>query len=367
VSRATTPEQKALVAEVRSFLAGIDRAPLPDDLDERFASLVAYERKLHAAGLAVVSWPERFGGRGMGPVEAAIVSEELGLGGAPETINFIALEVVAPALFRYASDDQLDRWLPPMAGADEVWCQLFSEPDAGSDLASLATKAVRDGDVWVVNGQKVWSTWGQYSHKALLLARTGTPESRHKGIAAFVVDVDTPGLEVRPLRTMTGEAEFAEVFLADVRISDADMVGGETDGWAVAMEMLAGERGPYAVRRASVVRATLEGVYSRARERGVDPLTRDEIARAAVDLHVLDRGRRVWHGQDRCTRGPTGSSTRGRRRSTAGRPRSSAISSVSVFSVFHANRAEGGKWPTPTPRTTTTSASTGSPTSASLS
>jgi alkylation response protein AidB-like acyl-CoA dehydrogenase len=200
----------------------------------------------------------------------------------------VAIEVVAPALLAHASPEQLERWLPPMAPAEDVWCQLFSEPDAGSDLASLATRATRNGDDWLVTGQKVWCTWGQFARRGLLLARTGSPESRHRGITAFVLDMAAPGVEVRPLRTMTGVSEFAEVFLDGASIPDIDRVGPEGGGWGVALAMLAAERGTYAVRRASVIRAALGEVLARARSCPISARARAAVLRATIELHLLD-------------------------------------------------------------------------------
>lgn len=241
--------------EVRRFVAGLGDTPPSDDLAHHFAHLVDVQRALHEAGLAVVSWPTRWGGRGLPPVAAAVVADEMGRTGAPEVINFVALEVVAPGLMAHASEEQLDAWLPPMASADRIWCQMFSEPDAGSDLAGLRTAATADCDGWRLSGSKVWCTWGQFADYGLCLARTGPRESRHRGITAFVVDMRSRGIEVRPLRSMTGSEEFAEVLLDDVVVAATDVVGEVGGGWAVAMSMLAAERGTYAVRRASVVRA----------------------------------------------------------------------------------------------------------------
>lgn len=274
--------------EVAGLIGRLDRRPLPHDLDERFGRLAEAQKQLHAAGLAVVAWPEKYGGRGMGPAEAAVVAGALGRAGAPETINFVALEVVAPALLRYASEEQLGRWLSPMAPADEVWCQLFSEPDAGSDLTSLRTRAVADGDEWVITGSKVWCTWGQFAQRGLLLARTGTAEARHKGISAFVVDMRVPGIDVRPLRTMTGVSEFAEVHFDGARVPSLDMVGGVDEGWLVALEMLMAERGPYAVRRASVLRGALVALHDAARRRHLEPLQRQVVVEATIAMELLE-------------------------------------------------------------------------------
>ena len=225
----------------------------PLDLVERFTWLVDFQRRLHEAGLAVVGWPERFGGRDLRPSMPSRWPSASGGREPPKLVNFVATEVVAPALLAFAEEDQLKRWLPPIASAEDVWCQLFSEPDAGSDLASLRTKATFDGEVWRISGAKVWSTWAQFAQKGLLLARTGPLDTRHRTIGAFVIDMEQPGIEVRQVVTMTGAAEFAEVVFTDAIVQPEDVVGEVDKGWAVAMRMLENERGPYAMRRVAVL------------------------------------------------------------------------------------------------------------------
>lgn len=277
-----------LVEEVRRFVAANPVDALPHDLDARFAWLVDYQRRQHAAGLAVPAWPARWGGRDLALDEAIVVLEELGRARSPELINFVAVEVLAPALMAFVDEARLAAWLPPMASADVVWCQLFSEPDAGSDLASLRTRATPDGDGWRINGRKVWSTWAQFADKGVLLARTGPSESRHRGITAFVLDMRRPGIEVHPLVTMTGAAEFAEVTFDDVYVGPEGLVGEVDGGWAVALHVLANERGPYALRRAAVLRAAMEGVRQLAR-RAASSAARRRVVDAHVAMWLLDR------------------------------------------------------------------------------
>jgi alkylation response protein AidB-like acyl-CoA dehydrogenase len=278
-----------LTAEVEAFLATNPPGRPPADLAERFAWLVDYQRRVHEAGLAVVSWPVELGGRGLGPFEAIEVAEAMGRGKAPELINFVATEVVAPALRAHSTPEQVARWLPPMASAEVVWCQLFSEPDAGSDLASLRTRAVRDGGGWRITGRKVWSTWGQFAHKGLLLARTGDTALRHKSITAMVIDMDQPEVEVRPLVTMTGVAEFAEVAFDGAWVDDRDVVGEEGGGWAVALQMLENERGPYALRRVAVLGAGLERLTERARRAALPRAARERLVDAWISMFLLER------------------------------------------------------------------------------
>jgi len=178
--------------------------------------------------------------------------------------------------------------MPKMAAAEEIWCQLFSEPDAGSDLTSLRTRAERVDAGFRVDGQKVWSTWAQYARWGLLLARTGTAEARHRGITAFVIEMDRPGIAVRPLTTMTGSAEFAEVFFDGLLVPEDAVIGDVDGGWAVAQVILTAERGPYAVRRAAVIGAALQRVLAMARTRDLDPTTRDLVARAVTGFRLLE-------------------------------------------------------------------------------
>jgi alkylation response protein AidB-like acyl-CoA dehydrogenase len=285
---ALTPDQEALVEDVRAFLDNEPEAPAFKNLDDRFSYLVDYQRRLNEARLAVPAWPAELGGRGLDVAEAAVVSRALGLGGAPELINFVGTDVVGPALLRFATPEQLRAWMPKMAAAEEIWCQLFSEPDAGSDLTSLRTRAERVDAGFRVDGQKVWSTWAQYARWGLLLARTGTVEARHRGITAFVIEMDRPGIAVRPLTTMTGSAEFAEVFFDGLLVPEDAVIGDVDGGWAVAQVILNAERGPYAVRRAAVIGAALQRVLAMARTRDLDPTTRDLVARAVTGFRLLE-------------------------------------------------------------------------------
>jgi alkylation response protein AidB-like acyl-CoA dehydrogenase len=281
-------QQERLAAEVAAFLASDGPVPHFTSLDHRVGYLRGFQRRLNELGLAVPAWPQRYGGRDLPPDRAAIVANALGAGGAPELINFVGTDVLGPALLRFGRPEDLDRWLPPMAAADEIWCQLFSEPEAGSDLASLRTRAQRRPDGrWVVDGQKVWSTWAQYATWGFLLARTGAPNSRHRGISAFVLRMDLPGIAVRPLTTMTGSAEFAEVFFADVVLPPDALIGDVDGGWAVANVILAAERGPYAVRRAAVIGAALQRVLTAARGQALDVTRRQQAVHAYIDFRLL--------------------------------------------------------------------------------
>jgi alkylation response protein AidB-like acyl-CoA dehydrogenase len=242
------PRREAFRAEVRAFL---EREWEPDRyLHEirRLGSVAAgppagaWHAKLQEARLVAPHWPERYGGRGLGLPERLIVTEELVRWGAPGPGNPIALGWAGPTLLRFGTETQRTRYLLPMLEGTEIWCQLFSEPDAGSDLAGLSTRAERDGDEFIVSGQKIWSSLAHRAHFGILLARTNAEAPKHQGLTYFIIDMHQPGIEVRPIRQMTGEAEFCEVFLAEARVP-ADGVVGEIDqGWRVAVGTLMNER-----------------------------------------------------------------------------------------------------------------------------
>jgi len=226
----------SLTTRVEEFLAGHDPATT-----DRWEFL----RARFDAGLARLDWPEGLGGLGASPAEQATVDAAFAARGAPDNrpaLAIIGLGMASPAILRYGTREQQERWLRPLWTSEEIWCQLFSEPGAGSDLASLATRAVRDGDDWVVNGQKVWTSLAQHASRAILVTRTDPNVPKHDGLTYFVLDMKAPGVEVRPLRQITGEAEFNEVFLTDVRIPDADRLGAVGEGWAVTMTTLMSER-----------------------------------------------------------------------------------------------------------------------------
>ena len=206
------------------------------------------------AGLAWVHYPEGLGGLGVSRTLQSVVDAEFTAAGAPSNDperNGIGLGMAAPTILAYGSDEQQRRWLRKLWTAEEIWCQLFSEPGAGSDLAALATRAVRDGDEWVVNGQKVWTSQAHQARRALLVTRTDPDVPKHQGMTYFSVDMTAPGVEVRPLRQATGEAEFNEVFLTDVRIPDTDRIGEVGEGWKVANATLMSERVSIGASRAA--------------------------------------------------------------------------------------------------------------------
>jgi alkylation response protein AidB-like acyl-CoA dehydrogenase len=256
-----------------------------DDLDAGRRYLEA----LAGSGLAVPAWPREYGGLGATPAEVAVVRRELADFDVPDLYPYlVGLELIGPTLLAHATPAQCARWLPPIAAGVEIWCQLFSEPDAGSDLAGLATRAHAEGDEWRLHGQKVWTSRGAYAHYGLMLARHDPAVAKHQGITAFGIDMRTPGLHVRPLRQMNGDAHFTEVFLDDARCPDADRIGTVGEGWRVALTCLSFERGA-ATAGSSGGLLDVDRLIALAQTRGLasDPCVRDALARLVIDLRVM--------------------------------------------------------------------------------
>jgi alkylation response protein AidB-like acyl-CoA dehydrogenase len=242
------PEAEQFRKELRSWLA----ANLTDDVvsagrhpgsdAEAFAVLKAWNAKLADAGWAAVAWPSEYGGRGASVLEQLVYAEETTRARVPNPLNIIGINNIAPALMQYGTEEQKRHLLPRMLRADDIWCQGMSEPESGSDLASLRTRAVRDGDHFVVNGQKIWTSLGHRADWCQLYVRTDPDAPKHKGISCFVVDMSLPGITTRPLVTLNGDEDFAEVFFTEVRIPAAAMLGPRNDGWQVATTTLSYER-----------------------------------------------------------------------------------------------------------------------------
>lgn len=243
-----TPEEQAFRHEVRSWLEEVlptlPPPPAFDDWPAKRAYDTGWQRRLHDAGYAGISWPKEYGGRGATPSEELIFFEETERAGAPYVgANFVSTLHAGPTIAAEGTPEQRARYLPPILRGEHVWCQGFSEPEAGSDLASLRTRAVRDGDHYVVTGQKVWTSHAQIADYCELLVRTDPDAPKHRGITWLVMPMDLPGIEVRPMRTLTGASEFSEMFLDEVRIPVDNVVGAENDGWRVAMVTFGFERG----------------------------------------------------------------------------------------------------------------------------
>ncbi len=288
-----TPEEAAFRAEARAWLQA---NAVPKGHPEDFSAGVwtnaygedvyvkrcrEWQGRLAEGGFAGITWPRAFGGRGGRPIESAIFNQEQAHFGVSNGVFAIAIGMVGPTILTHGTDEQRLRYLPAMLRGDEVWCQLFSEPEAGSDLASLSTRAVLDGDEWVVTGQKVWTSVAERAEWGILLARTNPDAPKHKGITYFVVDMTSPGIEVRPLRQMTGHSHFSEVFLDEVRIPVGNVIGEVGEGWKVTQTTLASERTAIAGGSGG---ADPPGLIELARAfgRADDPLTRQ----ALVDAHL---------------------------------------------------------------------------------
>ena len=243
---AVPPEHEAFRAQVRAWLAAhLPEGGLPDvDTEPGFARHREWERTLHDAGYTGISWPAEFGGAGGDLLHEAVFTEEYERARGPVRITRPALRFLGPTLMRFGTPAQQARWLVRMLRADDVWAQGFSEPEAGSDLAGIRTRARRDDNGYLVDGQKTWTTYGRSSDRMLTLVRTGEPGSRHRGLTVLAIDLHAPGVQVRPVRQAHGRTGFAEVFLSGVRVPLDQRIGTDGEGWAVAMTLLSFERGP---------------------------------------------------------------------------------------------------------------------------
>ncbi len=244
-----SPAEAAFRAEARTWLQenakpldGHRFSPWADNGAEHVRACKAWQRTLFDAGWAGITWPTEFGGRGATSIEGAVFTQEQARFDVSAGVFAVGIGMVGPTLIAHGSAEQQQRYLGALLRGEEVWCQLFSEPGAGSDLAGLSTRAVRDGDEFVVNGQKVWTSGAQHSDWGILLARTDPTQPKHRGITYLVVDMTTPGIDVRPLRQISGVAHFNEVFLTDVRVPAANVVGEPGAGWGVALTTMANER-----------------------------------------------------------------------------------------------------------------------------
>jgi alkylation response protein AidB-like acyl-CoA dehydrogenase len=245
--------------------------------------------KLGESGLATPGWPAEYGGLGLAADAAAVITDELTRLRADRPADeFIGLALAGPTIIEWGSDEQKERFLRPIALGQARWCQLFSEPGAGSDLASLRTRAVKDGEQWVVNGQKVWSSYSDRADFGLLMARTDPAQAKHRGITYFLLDMHAPGVEVRPLRQLNGHSEFGEVFFTDVVVPDGDRLGPEGRGWSVGISTLMQERSGLS-GRPGVGPGQADALAVRARRTGAwdDPVLRDRIMQAFITERVL--------------------------------------------------------------------------------
>lgn len=251
-----TPEQEAYRKQVREWLLenipegwGTPKFKMPETEEEMGKLKRDWDRKLYEGGYAGISWPKEYGGQGLTHVEEIIFDEEAGKLNAPSGVNVLGKLLLGPTLLQFGSEEQKKRFLPPLLSGEEVWCQGFSEPNAGSDLAALQTRAELDGDEWVITGQKVWTSYAHHSDWCFVLARTDQDAPKHRGISFFLVPMDVPGVTVRPLVQLNKNRDFNEVFFDNVRVPKDSIVGGLNNGWKVAMGTLGFERGTLALGR----------------------------------------------------------------------------------------------------------------------
>ena len=286
---ALEPAERQLRDEVRTFLAEHcpDPAELPHDLDERIAYLRRWQARCYEAGYVGRAWPAEFGGGGRPTVEQIVIDQEMAAAGAPERVAIVGLDVLGPAILAFGTDEQRRRYVPPILSADELWSQGFSEPEAGSDLASLRTKAVESSDGYVLSGQKTWISWGQFSRWCGVLARTDPDAPRHKGISLLIVDVESPGVEMRPMEQITGHAEFCELFLDDVFVPKERLLGVPGQGWEIAMHVVAHERGTAALPRQVTLRTWLDRLVADASSVLADDAVQLTLADALIEIEVL--------------------------------------------------------------------------------
>jgi len=297
-----TPEQQSFRDEVRDWLkrnlpqSWIERLHGGSDIPrpEAYAFLREWQRKMNEAGFVGLTWPKEAGGRGLTFMEELILQEEMALAKAPPVLNILAVGMAGPTIIAYGTDEQKKRFPPKMLSCEEIWCQGYSEPNAGSDLASLQTRAVKDGEYYVVNGQKVWTSLAHIADWMMLLARTDPDAPKHKGITYFLLDMKSPGVTVKPLKQITGDAEFNEVYFDNVRIHESQILGGVNNGWGVGLTTLMYERLALGFGIQVRLRIALDGLVELARhtvKNGVpvtqDPIIRQKLAQMWIDTEVF--------------------------------------------------------------------------------
>lgn len=291
-----TPAEAEYRARVRAWIeanAGeyLEPPAKPWGLDEFVARSKAWQAKKHDAGYVGLTWPKEVGGQGLSPMHQIIFNQEESRTYVPTGLYSIGLGMCIPTVFTHGSREVIARYVPKALRGEEVWCQLFSEPVAGSDLASIRTRAVKDGDEWVVNGQKVWTSFAHRSDFGIVVTRTDFEAPKHKGLTMFIVDMKAPGVEVRPIRQMSGSSDFNEVFLTDVRIPDSHRLGAVGDGWKVSLTTLMHER--LAVggkpRHAPGYRTLIE--VAKAIETDTGPaIERADVRQRIADTYIADEG-----------------------------------------------------------------------------
>jgi alkylation response protein AidB-like acyl-CoA dehydrogenase len=288
-----SPEDERFRLRVRQWIAEHPSGPLGS-----LAQKKAWQRTLYDAGYVGMGWPKEFGGQDARPMEQAIVAEEMARGDVPGAVNSLALGLIGPTLIVHGTDEQKQNYVKRMLTAEDIWCQLYSEPDSGSDLASIKTRAVleafEDGNRWVINGQKVWTSLGPIADYGVLLARTDPSVPKHQGISYFILDMHQPGVEVRPLKQITGSSEFAEVFFNNAVVPPENIIGREGQGWELAQTTLGFERGGSLLARVTHHQANMRRLVDVAQQISrdsepvlEDPVVRQKLGRMVVEVEVL--------------------------------------------------------------------------------
>jgi alkylation response protein AidB-like acyl-CoA dehydrogenase len=288
-----TDDEEAFRDEVRSWLADNHPGEPPEGDDTaKWEFQVEWQRKMHADGWAGVAWPKEYGGRGASLLEQTIFFSEMAEANVPRPANILGLVMGGPVVMAHGDESQKERFLEPILSAEEIWCQGFSEPESGSDLASLKTKAVKDGDGWRINGQKVWTTLGHVAKWCMLVARSDFDAPKHKGLTYFICDMEQEGVEVRPLVQITGEAEFNEVFFEDAYVPDENVIGGVGNGWNVAITTLMNERAGLGASAAVGLAQDVAALVDLINEHGLgnDPLMRQKVAKLRMSTEALRLG-----------------------------------------------------------------------------
>src|SRR5215510_8756809 len=297
-----TPEQESFRDEVRDWLkknlprSWVERLHGGSDIPrpEAYEFLRGWQKKMYEAGFVGLTWPKDSGGRGLSFMEEMILNEEMALAKAPSVLNVLAVGMAGPTIIAYGTEEQKKRYPPKMLSCEEIWCQGYSEPNAGSDLASLQTRAVKDGEYYVINGQKVWTSLAHMADWMMLLARTDPEVPKHKGITYFLLDMHLPGVTVKPLKQITGDAEFNEVFFDNVRVHESQILGGLNNGWQVGLTTLMYERLALGFGRQARRRVALDGLVDHAKKTkknghtaSQDPSLRQKIAQLWIDCEVF--------------------------------------------------------------------------------
>ncbi len=297
-----TPEQQSFRDEVREWLARnlpkdwVERLRQGSDVPrpEAYDFLRDWQRRMYEAGFVGVTWPKEYGGRGLTFMEEMILQEEMALHKAPPVLNILAIGMAGPTIIAYGTEEQKKRYPPKMLSCEEIWCQGYSEPNAGSDLAALQTRATKDGRDYVVNGQKVWTSLAHVADWMMLLARTDPDAPKHKGITYFLLDMHSPGVTIKPLKQITGDAEFNEVYFDNVRVPESQILGGLNNGWAVGLTTLMYERLALGFGLQVRLRIALDGLVELARNTqrngapaSRDPVLRQKLAQLWIDTEVF--------------------------------------------------------------------------------